>query len=94
MLIWIRVLKFVFENPVEVNNQMVNMPFFNNFQKSLTCDNYIDGIVKSMAGLSVSPSSSISTIKGRLIDIEESEEEEEIVTQWSKIGSKCWANKS
>lgn len=33
---------------------MVNVPFFDNFRKAPTCENYIDGPVKSMAGLSMS----------------------------------------
>ena len=51
MLIWIRILKFVFENPAEVNKQMVNIPFFHKFQKMPTANNYIDCLVKSMARL-------------------------------------------
>ena len=63
ILIWIRVLKFVFENPIEVNKRMVNVPFFNEFQKSPTCQPYIDGLVRNMAGLSVSAPSDTPTVK-------------------------------
>ena len=55
------------------------MSFFSNFQKLPTCDNYIDSLVKSMAGLSMSASPSTPTLKRRLADIEDSKEVEEIV---------------
>lgn len=88
MLIWIRVLKFAFENPDEVNKQMVNVPFFDKFQKIPTCDNYIDGLVKSMAGLKITATPDKATVKRWLIDIEDSEEEGERETVKRKKKSK------
>ena len=48
MLIWIRVLRFVLENPEEVNKQMVNVPYFgvsqNAYYKELygwSCKKYV-----------------------------------------------------
>ena len=79
LLIWIRVLKFVFENPIEVSKHMVNVPFFGGFQKLPTCEHYIDGLDKSMAGLSVSPAPVTPKTKRRLVEIADSEEEEEEV---------------
>ena len=55
------------------------MPFFSNFQKSPTCDNYIDSLVRSMAELSMSASPSTPILKRRFADIEDSKEVEEIV---------------
>ena len=75
MLIWIRVLKFVFENPIQVSKRMVDVPFFNEFQKAPTCDRYIESLVKSMSGLSVSAPTPEPGLKRRLVDMEDSEEE-------------------
>ena len=79
MLIWIRALKFVFENPIQVSKQMVDVPFFNEFQKAPTCERYIESLVKSMAGLSVSAPTPEQGVKRRLLDIEDSGEEEQPV---------------
>ena len=79
MLIWIRALKFVFENPIQVSKQMVDVPFFNEFQKAPTCERYIESLVKSMAGLSVSAPTPEPGVKRRLVDIEDSDEEEQPV---------------
>ena len=56
---------------------MVNALFFNQFQKVPTCEHYIDGLVK-MAGLSVSPAPAGPRVKGRLADIEDSEEQKPV----------------
>ena len=78
-LTWVRVLKFVFANPIGVSKHMVNVPFFNQFQKAPTCEHYIDGLVKRMAGLSVSPAPAGPRVKCHLADIEDSEEEQKQV---------------
>ena len=79
MLIWIWALKFVFENPIQVSKQMVDVPFFNEFQKAPTCERYIESLVKSMAGLSVSVPTPEPGVKRHLVDIEDSDEEEQSV---------------
>ena len=76
MLIWTRVLKFVFENPAEVNKLMVNVPFFDKFQKMPTVDNYIDCLVKSMAS-SITSTPETTRVKRRLVELGDSESEEE-----------------
>ena len=57
---------------------MVNALFFNQFQKVPTCEHYIDGLAKRMAGLSVSPAPAGPRVKGRLADIEDSEEQKPV----------------
>ena len=79
MLIWIWILKFLFENPVEVSKHMVHVPFFHEFQKALTCEHYIEALVKSMAGLSISLAPAEARVKRRLVEIQDSDEEEESV---------------
>ena len=79
MLIWIGALKFVFENRIQDSKQMVDVPFFNEFQKVPTCERYIESLVKSMAGLSVSAPIPEPGAKRRLVDIEDSDEEEQPV---------------
>ena len=78
-MIWIRILEFVFENPIEVSKKMDNVPFFNEFQKVPTCERYIESLVKSMAGLSVSAPTPQPAVKRRLVNIEDSDEEEQPV---------------
>ena len=77
MLIWIRVLKFVLENPAEVNKQMVNVPFFGKFQKMPTADNYIDCLVRSIAGLNITSAPDAPRVMRRLVELGDSENEEE-----------------
>ena len=68
---------------------MVNVPFFNEFQKSRTCNHYIDGLVKSMTGLPMSPALVTPKTKHRVIDIEDSDQnEEEIETPKKKKKTK------
>ena len=55
---------------------MVDVPFFNEFQKAPTCERYIESLVRSMAGLSVSAPTPEPGVKRQLMDIEDSEEEE------------------
>ena len=84
LLIWVRVLRFVFENPSKISEHMVNVPFFHEFQKSPTCENYIDALVNSMAGLSMSAPPTPASAKRRLVDIQDSEEEEDVVQRPKK----------
>ena len=79
MLIWIRVLKFVFESPIQVSKHMVDVPFFHEFQEVPICERYIESLVKSMAGLSVSATTPEPGVKRRLVEIEDSDEEEQWV---------------
>ena len=89
LLIWVRVLRFVFENPSKISERMVNVPFFLEFQKSLTCENYIDALVNSMAGLSMSAPPTPASAKRRLVDIQDSEEEEDVVQRPKKKNKKA-----
>ena len=44
MLIWIMVLKFIFQNPIEVAEKMKTLhPFSQNFLQKRTMEAYIDG---------------------------------------------------
>ena len=63
LLIWVRVLRFVFKNPAEVSKHMVY------FQKAPTCEHYIDALVRSMAALSLSPAATPASAKLRLMDM-------------------------
>ena len=58
---------------------MVHVPFFHEFQKALTCEHYIEALVKSMAGLSISLAPAEARVKRRLVEIQDSDEEEESV---------------
>ena len=51
---------------------MVLVPFFNEFQKALTCEHYIDDLVKGLAGLSMSPVPAGPRVKHHLVEIEDS----------------------
>ena len=88
MLDWIQVLKFVFENPMEVSKHMVNVPFFSEFQRMPTCDYSIDGLVRSMSGLSVSSATEKTTAKRRLMDIVDSDDEEVVISKKKKKSKK------
>ena len=49
MLIWIRVLKYIFQNLSEVAEKMKKThPSFQEFLREKTTDAYIDGLCKSM----------------------------------------------
>ena len=60
-----------------MSKHVLNVPFFNEFQKSPICEHYIDGLIKSMAVLSMSSAPVTPKIKCRLIDIEDFDEGEE-----------------
>ena len=51
--------------------------FFDNFQKAPTSENYIDGLVKSMAGLSMSAAPVTPKLKRWLVDMDNSNEEQD-----------------
>ena len=57
----------------------MNVPFFRTFQKAPTCEYYIDALVQSMAGLTISQSATPASAKWRLVEIEDSEEDEAVV---------------
>ena len=88
MLIWIRVLRFVLENPKEVNKQMVNVPYFGEFQKMPTTEKYMDGLVRSMCGLQITPTPETPRVKQRLVELQDSETEEEPAVPKKKRKSK------
>ena len=88
MLIWIRVLRFVLENPEEVNKQMVNVPYFGEFHKMPTTENYMDGLVRSMCKLQIAPRPETPRVKRRLIELQDSETEEEPAVAKKKRKSK------
>ena len=84
MLIWIRVIRFVFGSPIHVTKHMVDVPFFHEFQKVPTCERYIESLVKGMAGLSVSATIPEPGVKRCLVEIEDSDEEEQWVEKPKK----------
>ena len=88
MLIWIRVLRFVFENPKEVNKQMANLPFFSKFHKVQTTVNYMDAFVISMCGLQIAVTPETPRVKWTLVELEDSETEEEPAVPKKKKKSK------
>lgn len=53
-----------------------------------TCEHYIDSLVKSMAGLSMSPAPVTPKAKPRLVDMEDSNEEQEQVEPLKKKNTK------
>ena len=69
---------------IEVSKHVLNVPFFNEFQKSPICEHYIDGLIKSMAVLSMSSAPVTPKIKCRLIDIEDFDEDEEQIETTEK----------
>ena len=81
MLIWIKVLKFVFQKPDEVNKEMKNVPFFDQFQKSPTADNYMDALIESMGKLQIVLRQEIVGAKRRLMELADSNSEEEQVEE-------------
>ena len=56
---------------------MVEVPFFHDFQEEPTCEHYIEGLLKSMARLSVSPAPAGPRVKWCLVEMEDWEEEQE-----------------
>ena len=73
LLIWVRVRRFVFQNPAEVSEHMVNVPFFSTFQKALTCEHYIDALVQSKAGLLILQPATPANTKRGLVEIDSEE---------------------
>ena len=58
---------------------MVNVPFFSTFQKAPTCEHYIDALVQSMAGLTISQPPTPASTKWRSVEIEDLEEDGTVV---------------
>ena len=81
MLIWIRFLKFLFHKLDEVNKQMKNVPFFDKFQKSPTADNCMDALIASMGKLQIVQRQEIVGAKRRLMELADSNSEEEQVEE-------------
>ena len=67
-----------------MSKHVLNVPFFNEFQKSPICEHYIDGLIKSMAVLSMSSAPVTPKIKCRLTDIEDFDEDEEQIETTKK----------
>ena len=56
---------------------MVNIPFFDKFQKVPITEKYIDGLVRSMADLKIAATPETPRIKRRLVELADCENEEE-----------------
>ena len=70
ILIWIRVLKFIFQNPIEVAKKtMTSHPFFHDFLEKRTMEAYIDGLCESPRSIRIRSSLTKSTGKHILSDI-------------------------
>ena len=53
-LIWIRVLKHVFQNPDEAAKHLKNHPFLKNFVARPSTEAYIEGLCNSLQSVSIS----------------------------------------
>ena len=68
-LIWIRVLKHVFQNPDEAAKHLKNHPFFKNFVARPSTEAYIEGLCNSLQSLSIGSPVKRPSVKRRLLDM-------------------------
>ena len=66
--IWIRVLKFVFQNPKEAAKHLQSYPFFKKFVQGPSAESYIDGLCESLQSISIGSPVKRPGPKGRLSD--------------------------
>ena len=67
---------------------MDNLPFFSEFHKVQTTVNYMDAFVISMCGLQIAVTPETPRVKWRLVELEDSETEEEPAVPKKKKKSK------
>ena len=68
-LIWIRILKHVFQNLDEAAKHLKNHPFFKNFVARPSTEPYIEGLCNSLQSLSIGSPVKRPSVKRRLLDM-------------------------
>ena len=68
-LIWIRVLKHVFQNPDEEAKHLKDNPFFKKFVARPSTEAYIEGLCNSLQSLCIGSPVKRPSVKRRLMDM-------------------------
>ena len=68
-LIWIRVLKHVFQNPEEAAKHLKDNPFFKKFVARPSTEVYIEGLCNSLQSLCIGSPVKRPSVKRRLMDM-------------------------
>ena len=97
-LIWIRILKHVFEYPNQAPDHLGNHPFFKEFVARPSAETYIDGLRESLQSICIGSPVVLPRPKRRLSEIleseDESESETEITTPVTKKSRVTWHSES
>ena len=84
-LIWIRVLKHVFENPDEAAKHLNSHPFLKHFVARPSTEAYIEGLCNSLQSVSISSQVKRPSAKRRLLDmVSDSSDDEDDASVCSK----------
>ena len=86
-IIWIRVLRHVFENPKEAAEYLKSHPFFKEFVSRPSTDAYMDGLCASLQSICIGSPVVWSAEKHRLSEMlmDESSSDEEIPTKKPRV---------
>ena len=76
-LIWIRILKHVFQNPKEAADHLINHPFFKEFVARPSTETYIDGLCESLQSICIGSPVRLPSAKRRLSEILDQETSDE-----------------
>ena len=76
-LIWIRILKHVFQKPNEAADQLINHPFFREFVTRPSTETYIDGLCESLQSVCIGSPVKLPSAKRRLSEILDQETSDE-----------------
>ena len=68
-LIWIRVLKHVFQNPDQAARHLKDNPFFKKFVARPSTEAYIEGLCNSLQSLCIGSPVKRPSVKRRLLDM-------------------------
>lgn len=80
-LIWIRVLKHVFQYPKEAADHLINHPFFKEFVAKPSTETYIDGLCESLRSVCIGSPVRLPKAKRRLSDMLDTDDETESDTE-------------
>ena len=97
-LIWIRILKHVFQYPNEAADHLVNHPFFKEFVAEPSTETYIDGLCKSLQSVCIGSPVRLPRPKRRLSEIldfkDDTESDTETTIPPTKKSRVTWHSKS
>ena len=87
-LIWIRILKHVFQYPKEAADHLMNHPFFKEFVAKPSTETYIDRLCESLQSVCIGSPVSFPKAKRRLSEMLDTEDDTETDTETTTLSIK------